>query len=320
MTIGGPVETPPLRNSSFSLALPTLQLAWDSTSMGALKSCPRLYELSIIQGWAPRSESVHLTFGLHYHSALEAYDHVRAAGGDHESGCREAVLTALKGTWTAGRPWASDDKYKNRETLVRTVVWYLDQFASDPFQTVILANGQPAVELSFRLNSGFHATTGEEFLICGHLDRMATHEGQTYIMDRKTSKSQIDSDFFRKFTPDNQFTTYTLAGTIVWALPVAGIMVDGAQVAVTFSRFQRGLVQRHPTQLQEWYHDWSLWVGQANTFAQMGYWPQNDKFCSMYGGCAFRGICSKPPSVRDQWLKADFTKRVWDPLQARGDV
>jgi hypothetical protein len=276
---GTPHVPAPVVNTSFSPLLPTLQLAWDSTSLGAFKTCPRLYQLSILEGYAPRMESVHLTFGQHYHSALEAYDHCRAAGGDYEAACREAVLTALRGTWADGHPWNSEDKYKNRLTLLRTVVWYLAQFEDDPFETVLLANGRPAVELSFRLNSGFMATTGEEFLLCGHMDRIATHQGITYIVDRKTTKSQLDQSFIHKFSPDNQFTTYILAGTAVWALPVRGIIVDGAQVAVTFSRFERGIVERHQTQLQEWYRDWGLWVGMANTFAQMGYWPMNDKSC-----------------------------------------
>ena len=31
------------KNSSFSTEIPNLQLAWDSTSLGLLKECPRKY-------------------------------------------------------------------------------------------------------------------------------------------------------------------------------------------------------------------------------------------------------------------------------------
>ena len=36
-----------------------IQFAWDSTSLGLLKTCPRLYYYTIIEGYAPRGESIH---------------------------------------------------------------------------------------------------------------------------------------------------------------------------------------------------------------------------------------------------------------------
>jgi hypothetical protein len=55
-----------------------LQFAWDSTSLGYLKECPRKYYYTMIEGWRGRGESVHLRFGQEYHAALEHYD--RAPG------------------------------------------------------------------------------------------------------------------------------------------------------------------------------------------------------------------------------------------------
>lgn len=313
----------PGKNSSFSSLLPTLQLAWDSTSLGALKECPRKYYLSIVCGWQLKAQSVHLTFGLHYHAALERYDHAKVVGASHEAAIDVAVAYTLEATWDRelGRPWVSDHQSKNRLTLLRTVVWYLDQFKEDPFQTVVLASsGKPAVELSFRLATTHYAPTGEAFLLCGHLDRVAHHDSGIYIMDRKTSTSTLSQDFFSKFAPDNQMSCYTLAGQIIYELPIKGIVIDAAQVAVTFSRFQRGLIERHEASLGEWYMDLGLWLGQATVFAQMSYWPMNDKSCGNYGGCSFRGICAKPPSVREQWLRSDFSLITWDPLKVRGDI
>ena len=61
----------------------------------------------------------------------------------------------------------------NRLTLLRSVVWYLDQFEHDSLETVILQDGKPAVELSFRFLTNYQAPTGEPFLLCGHFDRVA---------------------------------------------------------------------------------------------------------------------------------------------------
>lgn len=315
-----------MENSSFSTVNPSLQIAWDSTSIGLLKECPRKYYLSMLacqgKGYAPRSESVHLTFGLHYHSALEQYDHEIALGKSHEEGVEAAVRRALTDTWDPilQRPWLSDDSNKNRYTLVRSIIWYLEEFATDPVKTVVLANGKAAVELSFRFESDYTSYTGEKFILCGHLDRLGIFNNQPFILDRKTTKSTINQDFFAKFSPDNQFTLYSLAAKVVYALPVSGLIVDGAQIAVTFTRFQRGFVQRSPDQLEEWYRDLGFWLGIAQHAAKSNDWPMNDKSCGNYGGCPFREICGKSPSVREQWLKAGFHTRVWDPLQIRGDI
>ena len=311
-----------MTNNSLSKISPNFQFAWDSTSIGAFKTCPRLYQLSILEGWQPREISVHLTFGLHFHSALEKYDHLRFGGMNYEQAVREVVKYVLTITWDEkkNRPWISDDPNKNRLTLLRSVVWYLLQFENDPIETVRLANGKPAVELSFRFDSGYTSQHGESILLCGHLDRLAMLNGKAFVLDRKTTKSTINSSFFDKFTPDNQMTLYAIAGKVVYNIQIEGIIVDGAQIAQSFTRFLRGTVPRSEPVLEEWYYDLGQYLAAAELYAANGYWPMNDKSCGQDGGCPFRKICGLPPSVRKEWLKADFTQRVWDPLQVRGDI
>jgi len=309
-------------NSSFSSILPNHQLAWDSTSMGLLKECPRKYELSIIRGYAPRHESVHLTFGGLYHAALERYDHAKANGDDHAEATRKALHWLLIATWDSarGRPWISDDNYKNRFTLVRTVLWYLEHFRDDPVETVILANGKPAVELSFRIDIHHPTSSGESRLWCGHMDRLGKFQDSIWVLDRKTTRGQLNESYFSKFSPDNQFSGYTFAGKVAFHFEVKGLIVDAAQVLVNSSQFQREMVRRSDAQLHEWYRDITIYMDQAESYAAAGYWPMNDKACGNYGGCQFRGICSKTPSVRDEWLRREFVRRTWDPLQVRGDI
>lgn len=185
-----------------------VQFAWDSTSLGWLKTCPRLYQYSMIEGWRHRGNSVHLDFGLWYHDGLETYDKLRSDGLDHEDAVREVVLHCLKLTWVyetepappedglppgavniipgTGTPWRSDHNLKTRETLIRSVIWYLEQFGpNDSATTIQLVNGKPAVELSFRLEmdwgpgwsdkhgpSSIGGVALQPYVICGHLDRV----------------------------------------------------------------------------------------------------------------------------------------------------
>ncbi len=308
--------TEPLVNTSFS---GSMQLAWDSTSIGALKKCPRYYQLSIVLGHQPRTQRVDLDFGIWLHSARERYYHARAQGASHDDGVDAAVDYALKATWNSalGRPWISDHPQKNRLTLIRTVVWYLDHWENDHLETVHLANGKPAVELSFKFALDFGTRMGKPFVLCGHIDRLVRWQNFVRVSDLKSTKHTLDQDYFAGFIPDNQMFTYNFASRVIYEEPTNGIIIDGAQVAVTFSRFGRGFLTITDDQIDEWYEGLRVWLAQAEMYALANFWPMNEKACFR---CEFRGICAKPPSTRDEWLRGAFTRRVWDPLQRRGDI
>lgn len=313
-----------LPNASFSQTLPKLQLQWDSVSLGALKTCPRYYEYAIIEGWEPKgARNVHLEFGIWMHSGREHYYHSRAKGVDHESALLKALHFVLVGTWNKvlKRPWVSDDPNKNRTTLIRSLCWYLDHWQNDPMETLILTDGSPAVELSFRYDTRIRATsTGEAILLCGHLDRVGKMAQSVYLSDLKTTKHTIKgfsaADYFAQFSPDNQMSLYDIAGKVVYSLPVAGLMVDAVQVAATFSRFHRSPISRNDSQREEWFRAFGTYVQHAETYANADFWPMNDKACFR---CHFRPICAKPPGARQMWLESDYHRRVWDPSIARGN-
>jgi hypothetical protein len=227
------------------------------------------------------------------------------------------------------------------------VVWYLEQFRDDPAETFILSDGKPAVEQSFRfsLDWGPHSamTTREDileeikdkpigervtiplskanYMLCGHLDRVVTFSGELFVMDRKTTSYAPTSYYFAKYEPDNQMTLYSLAGKIVLNAPVRGVIIDAAQIGDGFTAFGRGFTYRTQDQLEEWLADLRYWLVLAEQFAKAGTWPMNDTACDKFGGCRFRGICSKSPSVREQFLAATFTQlpqsERWNPLKPR---
>lgn len=307
------------------------QFAWDSTSLGWLKTCPRLYEYHMIRGLRSKNESVHLRFGIEYHHALEFYDHQRAQGSDYETALRATVRELLTRTWeetpapviyddegnaypqgepTFG-PWESGDPNKNRFTLLRSVIWYLEEFRNDAVQTVILSSGKPAVELSFRFSFD------DDIILCGHLDKLAEFQGNTYVVDRKTTKGSLSAHYFDSYSPDNQMSLYSYAAQVMYNVPAAGVIIDAVRIAVGFSEFGRGFVYRSPSQLEEWALDTKIWIRQAWAYADAGYWPMNDKSCDKFGGCAFRSICSRPTTAREQMLRANFIEHHWNPLEIR---
>lgn len=323
-----------------------VQFAWDSTSIKIAEDCLYKYKLKMIDGWQPASKSVHLLFGGWYASALERYYKLKATGLDTNDALCEVVRQALVETWfynpecekckgegydldhpdgvpfsqsqaavfpcDCGKPWASDHTAKTRENLIRSIIWYVDQFEDDPVEIFIKPDGSPAVEYSF----SFEVDDG--IMFSGHIDRLVQYGGGYYVMDQKTSGSTITPQFFDQFDPDSQMSLYTMAGKIIYRQPVKGVIIDAAQIAVGFTRFMRGFTFRDEPKINEWYKSAMYHIQAARKATEADYFPMNPSSCNKYAGCEFRRICNQSPHVRDNFLKGDFVKAErWDPLKRR---
>lgn len=302
-----------------------VQFGWDSTSIKSAEKCLRYYFYKHIEGWQPRRKSVHLLFGGWYASALESYHGYVASGMDPEEAVLEVVAEAMQETWVyeedengepipgTGAPWESDHNTKTRANLIRTIVWYLDQFGEDDqCRTIILSSGKAAVEHSFQLDAD------DGIILSGHIDRLVDFGGKPYVQDQKTTGSTITARFFDGFNPDTQMSLYTFAGRALFGIPVKGVMIDGAQIAVGFTRFERGFTFRDEGSLNEWYDEAMHTIEGAQRATRESFFPKNTASCGNYGGCEFRHVCARSPSVREQFLKADFEKQPrWDPLESR---
>jgi hypothetical protein len=221
-------------------------------------------------------------------------------------------------------------KYKNRNSLVRTVIEYLDRYEDDPAVTAHKKDGSAAVEYSFRFELDFgpraavEVIDGEEtlvqpYVLCGHLDRIVEFNDDLFVMDYKTTTTTPGSYYFDQYDPNNQMTLYTIAGGVVLEdRAVKGVIVDAVQLMVDESRSVRGVTYRTQGRLDEWVEDLEHWLGIAEYYAESGYWPHNDTACDKFGGCRFRSICQKDPHVRETFLKSEFKKGIpWNPLQPR---
>lgn len=314
--------------SPFSPTLPLFQTSWDSTSLGLLKECAYKYHLQMHHNWSPKSRSLHLIFGGLYASGVERYAHHRASGLDHTTSTVRVIRWVLEnagertpeGVWTYWTPPPDhkDANIKNLYTLLRSLVWNFEDREGSPFKTVILSNGRPAVELSFN----FHAfdIEDEPVSLCGHMDEVVEADEQYWVKDDKTTKSPLGASYFANYTPDNQMSLYTIGGKIILEKPIRGVLVRAAQIGVNFTRFQTAQVPRPQAVLAEWLEDTRWWITQAHAMAKANYYPRNDKACNTYGGCPFRKVCAVSPSHREAWLQDDFEKRVWNPLDVRGDI
>lgn len=306
------------KNNSFDAS--GVQWAWDATSLSLAMTCPRKYYYSMIRQIRPQIDSVHLRFGALYATALEHFYKHRAEGATIDEALFLIVREALVSTWLydeEGRSLGPEpflDNAKNRFGLIRSIVWYVDQFGDESnagIKTLHLSNGKPAVELSF----SFQAT--DEIVLCGHLDRIVTYAGAKFVMDQKTTGSTIGTYFFDNFKPDVQMSLYTLAGQIVLDSPIKGVLIDGAQIAVGFTRFERGFTYRTNEELHEFLKTALVTIETTRHYTAEDYFPMNLTACGNYGGCPFRGICSTSPSHREEIIQREFKTKVWDPIERR---
>lgn len=323
-------DTVPLREQgsnepNTSINSDGFQFAWDTVSLNCIKKCPRYYQYTILEGWQLRLHPPALAFGIAFHTCLEQWDKLLALG--LEKPIARLRITRLAGL--LGETIPPGDNVRSKETLIRSVLWYTDQFDTDPAVTTTLSNGTPAVEYSFTLP--FEEINSTQTYLCGHIDRIVLFEDQLWVTDRKTTKSQLDHRFLDQFKPNGQLKQYILAGHVLanegTAIPEppVGALIDGVQLGVTFTRFQRFPVIYSAAEIDEYINDTRTWIEFAYMLAERRYarpitsgdYPMNETACTMYGGCVFQEICRQSPLHRQRYLEAHFRKKTWDPLQAR---
>jgi len=290
-----------------------LQIAYDNSSLALFKDCPRKYYYAIVEGWRPSRTSIVLDFGTAVHSALETFDTAISDGKDHEAAVALAVRHALQ----LARKWSFDDSARNPHTLIRAVVWYTEQYKSDPIVTVRLPNGKPALELSFRFELNISSPSGEPYLYCGHIDKIGLFNGAVYAIDRKTTTSALSDSYFARYNPNGQISGYSVAAQLLRHEPSHGFIIDAIQLGANFCRSQRYIATRTQEQLEEWLHNTAEWIKRIEAAALARSWPMNEESCTKYGSCQFREVCSKTPSIRDNWLNTYFVRDRWNPLVPR---
>jgi len=301
-----------------------IQFAWDSTSLGYLKTCPRLYQYHMLEGWVPKDESIHLRFGQEYHAAIQDFETHRSTGLQFDDAVRETIRALLVRIEDFDPdPTTKAGQYKNPRTLVQLVVDYLDEYREDGCETVILDNGKPGVELSFRFELDWGPVNTEQpYILCGHLDRVVRFQDELFVLDHKTTTTTPSDYYFAGFSPNNQMTLYSFAGQVVLDTTIRGVIVEAAQICLEKpNKFVRQPTYRNDEVIDEWLNDLEYHLNAAEAYAAAGHWPMNDTACGNYGGCRFREVCSQPARVRDTVLRADFVQLPeelrWNPLRSR---
>jgi hypothetical protein len=301
------------------------QWVWDSTSIKRTETCLRKYQYEALEGWRSPYRSVHLWFGGLYASALEHFHKHMAEGKSYDEALVEVVAEAMINSWDhelneqgeravgTGAAATFDNNVKTRETLIRSIIWYLENFREDYFQTFITNTGAAAVEFTFKID------VDNGLMFSGHIDRLCVDPGgDIFVHDQKTTTATLGPHYFNQFKPDSQFSMYTFAGKMIYNAPVKGVIIDAAQVAVGFTRYARSPTFRMDDELEEWYSETMYRIEEVHRAVERNYFPRNPASCNNYGGCPYRQVCSRPLHVRENFLEASFVRgERWEPLANR---
>jgi hypothetical protein len=216
------------------------------------------------------------------------------------------------------RRYAPNHASKNRRTLIRLVAWYIEEQPDDlseglaPFA---FPNGQPAVELSVKLPIPVFNSYGEQYILSGHLDSIMQFGTEKFVADNKTTGKFINDRYWQGFNPNIQVDLYDLMGNLLFPeLELSGVAIEAASVTKDGATFGMRTFPKTEAQRQETLNTVEWWISQAERFAEQNHWPMATANC---WNCGFASICSKDPSKREMYLKADFQRKRWNPLEER---
>ena len=287
-------------------------VAWRSQ-----RQCLRKYYYTVIRRLRKRGASAAIDFGTLAHKALNIFYTRQATGEAYE----RSLVETLKEILPLAQAQLSYEWPQNPHSLGRFVVWFLDKNERGRAPSTLVLQGQPATEIQFEFPSGLVTQSGEDITLFGTIDRLVTMQGKAFPCDLKTTLRAIGTSFAENYSPENQFSLYMLAVRMFFNLPSDEMLLYAAQVGQNFVRLETFLVSRSTGVLDEWVEALPFWLHQMEDCAEAALerqnagadpslaYPQNDKSCSMYGGCQFRKVCSKSPAQRNQWLDLEFEER-----------
>lgn len=290
--------------------------AWDATRLRSLMLCRRRFQLEQVMQLRSISRGFNIDpeWGTAWHEVTRAYDTARL------SVPQDALRLATQRALALTAQWQTNDitTAKNRATLVRSIVWYDDQFGVDnPLKPLVFESGLPAMELAFHFPLFPDQPEGPQ--LCGNLDGVVEFGGEIWVLERKSTGSALSGFYWAKYDPNIQVDTYCLAAGLLWPeWRVQGTLVEACQVGVTFSRFERRQFRRTQARRAETLEAIQTAVSDFSFDLEHADDPFKPNFasCMADGGCPYRAYCQTDPSLRPWLLKTQFVPREnpWNPL------
>jgi len=287
------------------------------------QECPRKLFYAWFMLRRAATEATALRFGRLMHQCLAIRYKCKALGRGTEESIRRATDTLIESTF---RSVEEPDLDWRDSKLARIVMdAYESTYCYDDYEPIIMANGRPAVELTFAVKLGDLAGIPVRYI--GAIDLVAQDQDGLWLVDTKTT-SVMGEGFWKDIQVSPQLMGYT------FALRAAGYNVVGYQVNaialrkpnksgeanVDFAR-QRHFVDED--QLNEWVRDVEGQLTGILDCWQRQHWPRHCAHCvHKFGTCEYYDVCTLTSEL-DQGHMLDsnaFVHNDWTPLRRLNEV
>ena len=295
---------------------------YDNTALNNFQTCQKKYEYFIRSGIVPPDTSEPLAFGIALHAGREKYQLLTMSGVTHLD-ASDAAVRRFTEVWDEEMPArmkvptkVSDRRGKNNGT--RLLLGYLGKYGSftKPLH----------IEVPFAVHIG-RSPGGEDVLVSGIIDEICEFNGQTYVLDLKTSSYEPDGRFFSAFHTSSQMMGYVHCVEETLGIPIAGAMIHAVWVRSIGSvkprkvslpdHFRADVITYTPEQLDEWKTNVLHTVDDIKSAEKRNYFRFNwGDACKNYGGCEYVKICGATPLIRPQIINNDYKRSTWNPLGA----
>lgn len=294
----------------------------DNFALTMFQSCPIKYFLRMREGWTIRRKSAALGFGGAIHEGLAEW---------YRTGSEAKSLIAINAKWPDGLPV---DDYRTKQKCIEVMRAYIREYPAESFTPVQGPNG-PLIEVAFTLPLGLYLPCDEcwdsdeslptdphcsncgkqkEIIEYGGItDGLVDFTGSVYILEHK-STSQLGSNYFNQFRPNNQVSGYVWGAGELSGKRVGGALINAIGVfKASASRFERQITVRDPEEIEEWKSSVYATCVAIKRCERTGVWPLHTVACTMYGRCEFHMIHELPQEKqRTALLEQEYVRKPWD--------
>lgn len=282
-------------------------LILDATAITEYKDCPRRYFFKIVLGFTPKETAVYFTFGTAYHKFREELELTK----DFMSGVRRALAYWDKVQGDDPVVGTSKFDFMTRLRLLQSMKVGFDHWTKEK------ANGNIEV-LSVEQPFNVELTPGSGHRTSGRFDQIIRWNGKVWGRDFKTTSKPL-AFYDRGITPNDQFTRYTYAESLLAGERVQGQLIevlynsagtkkakgtDGGPIIKPF------VASRTDFELQDWLEDELFLRESLQRSREADRWPKNEKSCTF---CIFHSTCKLgTEAAQMNKLNAEFEIREWD--------
>lgn len=284
-------------------------LILDSTAVTQYKDCPRRYFFTIVLGFTPKETAVYFTFGTAYHKFREELELSKDAPNPLGIALQRALDYWDKVQGEDPPVGSSKFDFMTRLRLIQSCTVGYKHWEKEK------ANGKIEV-LSVEQPFNVELKPGSGHYTSGRFDQIIRWNGKVWGRDFKTTSKQLNF-YERGTTPNDQFTRYTFAESLLVGERVQGQLIEvlynskgtkaGANAGPTIQPF---IVSRTDFDISDWLTDELFLRDQIQQSREKDVWPKNEKGCTF---CPFHSVC-RTGSEGGQMAKlsAEFVQREWD--------